>query len=149
MALELGASGPASGPVVAEIAPAELLDKITILEIKRERIREPRALQHIRVELGGLVTARARFVRRSGALDRLVSQLRAVNEALWQIEDDIRLQEQRQDFGPRFIELARSVYRTNTKRTEIKRRINELLGSRIVEEKAYAGEPPREEKGAR
>src|SRR4051794_7313818 len=107
MARELAAGGAASGPVVAEVAPAELLDTITILEIKRERIREPRALQHIRVELGGLVAARARFVRRSRELDRLAGELRAVNEALWQIEDDIRLEERREEFGARFIALAR------------------------------------------
>jgi hypothetical protein len=79
----------------------------------------------------------------------LAGELRAVNEALWQIEDDVRLQEQRQDFGPRFIELARSVSRTNARRTALKRRINELLGSRLVEEKAYAGEPLPVGEGAR
>jgi hypothetical protein len=63
------------------------------------------------------------------------------NEALWQIEDEIRLEEQRREFGPRFIELARAVYQTNTKRTEVKRQINQLLGSHLIEEKAYAGEP--------
>ena len=66
------------------------------------------------------------------------AELRAVNEALWRIEDDIRLCERAGDFGPRFVELARSVYRTNDRRSELKRRINELLGSGLVEEKSYA-----------
>jgi hypothetical protein len=67
-----------------------------------------------------------------------MADLRVVNEELWRIEDDIRLHEQRQDFGERFIELARAVYQTNDRRAEIKRQINLLLGSRIVEEKSYA-----------
>ena len=71
-------------------------------------------------------------------LTRLTADLRAVNEALWQIEDDVRDCERHRDFGPRFVELARSVYHTNDRRAELKRRVNELLGSRIVEEKAYA-----------
>jgi len=67
--------------------------------------------------------------------------LQAVNEILWVIEDDIRVCERNGDFGPRFIELARSVYRNNDRRSALKRQINELLGSRIVEEKEYAAYP--------
>ncbi|MBT4865441.1 MAG: hypothetical protein HON53_10015, partial [Planctomycetaceae bacterium] len=75
-------------------------------------------------------------------LDRLTAELKAVNEALWEIEDDIRDCERAQDFGPRFIELARSVYVTNDQRAALKREINDLLGSRIVEEKSYASYSP-------
>jgi hypothetical protein len=68
----------------------------------------------------------------------LAAELKATNEALWQVEDDLRACERRQDFGPRFVELARSVYRHNDRRAELKRRINELLGSRLMEEKSYS-----------
>ncbi len=74
----------------------------------------------------------------SEKLDRLTAELKAVNEALWVIEDEIRLCERASDFGPRFVELARSVYLQNDQRSVLKRQINELLGSRIVEEKSYA-----------
>ena len=73
----------------------------------------------------------------SKELDDLTAELKRVNETLWEIEDEIRLCEKAQDFGPLFIELARSVYRTNDRRADIKRQINELLGSRILEEKSY------------
>ena len=73
----------------------------------------------------------------SPRLNELLEQLKTVNSQLWDIEDDIRLCERDQDFGPRFIELARSVYRNNDARAGIKRRINQLLGSALVEEKAY------------
>ena len=76
---------------------------------------------------------------RSDELDSLTIELPAINEALWDIEDEIRDCERKSDFGPRFIELARSVYHTNDRRAAVKRRINERLGSRIVEEKSYAG----------
>ena len=121
-----------------EIGPGELIDKITILEIKAERLTDSAKLGHIRVELEALRAARERGVPPSPELAALTAELRAINEALWQIEDDLRLCERRQDFGPRFVELARSVYATNDRRAERKRRINELLGSELVEEKGYA-----------
>ena len=77
----------------------------------------------------------------SDELDSLTSELRSINEAIWNIEDEIRGFERNSDFGPRFIELARSVYLTNDRRAAVKRRISERLGSRIVEEKSYAGGP--------
>jgi Family of unknown function (DUF6165) len=124
--------------VVAEIAPGELLDKITILEIKRSRTKEESKLHNIRVELGALLAVKARSLRSSRELDRITTQLKAVNEELWEIEDNIRLEEKRQDFGARFIELARSVYHKNDKRAALKKQINLLLGSQIVEEKSYS-----------
>lgn len=124
--------------VVVDIAPSELIDKITILQIKSERIKDAEKLRNIHVELASLSTARDRSIAASPKLDELAMELRVANEQLWDIEDAIRLCERDKDFGPHFIELARSVYRCNDQRAALKRRINELLGSAIVEEKSYA-----------
>jgi hypothetical protein len=120
-----------------EIAPGELIDKITILEIKAERIGDPLKRQHVAYELQLLLRARDEAIQPSSALTALGDRLRAINEALWDIEDEIRRCERDRDFGPRFIELARAVYHTNDQRAQLKREINDLLGSPIVEEKAY------------
>jgi tetratricopeptide (TPR) repeat protein len=124
--------------VTVVISPGELIDKITILEIKSERLTDAAKLDHVRAELQALRTACAQTLPSSERLQTLTAELRAVNETLWQVEDDIRLCERNEDFGPRFIELARSVYRENDLRAALKRRINDLLGSEIVEEKSYA-----------
>jgi tetratricopeptide (TPR) repeat protein len=124
--------------VFVPVAPGELIDKITILEIKMERIREAAKLANVRAELAELTAVRDRCLPRSVELARLTSSLKAVNETLWQIEDAIRDCERAQDFGPRFIELARSVYQNNDRRAALKRQINERLGSRLLEEKSYA-----------
>jgi plasmid replication initiation protein len=134
----LVAPAAAIGPLSIEVAPGELIDKITILEIKSERIADPAKLANVRTELATLAAARRRSISDSAALSGLSQQLKAVNEALWDIEDAIRLCERDQDFGPRFVELARSVYRQNDRRAAIKRKINELLGSKLIEEKDYA-----------
>lgn len=115
----------------------ELLDKITILQIKSERIAVPEKLTNIRHELQLLVAVRNESVVESAALHKLELRLRAVNETLWDIEDDIRSCEKAKDFGERFIDLARSVYRNNDQRAAIKYEINGLLGSDVVEEKSY------------
>lgn len=120
------------------VAPGELIDKITILEIKAERIDDPEKLENVEYELSLLRETLKAEVPPSDQLDRLTSELKRVNEALWTIEDDIRDHERAQRFDSRFIELARSVYRTNDERAAIKRRINELLGSAIREEKSYS-----------
>jgi tetratricopeptide (TPR) repeat protein len=125
-------------PVVVEIALGELLDKITILEIKRERIADATKLRHVEVELAALQAVRQDTLAASEPLAALTGELKAANELLWRVEDDIRDCERRKDFGPRFIELARSVYRHNDRRAALKRQINELLGSLLIEEKAYA-----------
>lgn len=125
--------------VNVEISPGELIDKLTILEIKLQRIDDDAKLNNIRVEHETLAKSLADSVPASKRLDQLTGQLKSVNEDLWQIEDDIRDCERAKDFGERFIELARAVYITNDKRSTVKRDINELLGSRIVEEKSYAG----------
>jgi tetratricopeptide (TPR) repeat protein len=141
MAAELQANlagRPHGTSIKVHVAPGELLDKITILEIKSERISDAAKLRNVRLELGDLEAVCKRSVRQTAGLAELKSELKSLNEQLWQTEDDIRLCEREQDFGKRFVKLARSVYRTNDQRSQIKRRIDELLGSPVREEKSYA-----------
>ena len=126
-----------TGPIRVEIAPGELIDKITILEIKAERIAEAGKRANVLAELAALSEARAAAIPPDGEIDRLAAELKAINEALWEIEDAIRACDRAGDFGPRFVELARAVYRTNDRRAELKRAINLHLGARLVEEKSY------------
>jgi hypothetical protein len=123
--------------VTVEIAPGELIDKITILEIKRARLGDPAKLANVQKELSIHEAARDRALPTSDALADLTFELKAANEMLWDIEDRIRGCEAEGAFGSEFVALAREVYRTNDRRAAIKRRINELLGSAIVEEKSY------------
>ena len=115
----------------------EVLDKITILEIKSERIADAEKVKNVRLELDELSATWNEAVQDQAAIADLRKQLKEVNEALWEIEDDIRDQEAAQDFGVKFIELARAVYVTNDKRAAIKKDANLALGSRYVEEKSY------------
>lgn len=124
-------------PIMIEVGPGELIDKITILRIKSERMSDEAKLANVRHELAVLDAARNANLEDSAELRRLEGGLKAVNEALWVIEDDIRQCEADKDFGPTFIELARSVYKQNDKRAALKKEINLLTGSRIVEEKSY------------
>jgi Family of unknown function (DUF6165) len=140
IAIELRKIVPANLPtksVVIETAPGELIDKITILEIKSERIADPEKLGNVRTELERLRSARDRTILPCDELAQLATELRSINEALWEIEDQIRDCERSGEFGDRFITLARSVYQQNDRRAAIKRRINERLGSEIIEEKSY------------
>jgi hypothetical protein len=130
-----------SGPVRAEVSAGELLDKITILRIKAERFTDGAKLRHVRAELACLERVRAEAITDAPAVAELEQRLRAINEALWQVEDDIRACEQAGDFGPAFVELARSVYRHNDRRWALKRQIDKLLGSHVVEEKEYTAGP--------
>jgi hypothetical protein len=123
--------------ILVETAPGELIDKITILELKRQFVRDKAKLANVEYELQLLSRTLGAAVAKSAELQRLTAELKAVNASLWQIEDDIRDCERCQDFGPRFIALARSVYHENDKRAALKRQINVLLGSQIVEEKSY------------
>lgn len=123
--------------ILVEIAPGELIDKLTILQIKSERIAAPSMLHNVRYEMTALDRVRQDALSSSPELDALASELKQVNVVLWDIEDEIRRCERAQDFGPRFVELARAVYRTNDRRAQLKRAINELLGSQIIEEKQY------------
>ena len=115
----------------------ELFDKLTILEIKQTRIDDPRKLENIGRELEALRRVYSDSPLPGAPLQELIDELRRTNEALWQIEDDIRGCERSKDFSERFIELARSVYRTNDKRAGLKLKINRLLGSELIEEKSY------------
>ena len=124
--------------ILVEIPAGELIDKITILEIKIARIVDESKLRNVRAELEMLRTARAQALPASAQLEQLTDQLKKINESLWSIEDRIRDHERAGDFGPGFIDLARAVYKTNDHRAELKRQINELTGSRLVEEKSYA-----------
>jgi len=124
-------------PVLIEVGPGELIDKITILRIKSERMSDAAKLANVRHELDVLEKARAENLADSDGLRRLEAALKAVNEALWVIEDDIRQCEADRDFGTKFVELARAVYKQNDKRAALKKEINLLTGSSIVEEKSY------------
>jgi len=119
----------------------ELIDKIAILEIKSERISDAAKLVNVRTELAALAGVRDANLpsdkKALADLATLTADIKKVNEALWEIEDDIRDCERDKDFGPRFVELARSVYKTNDRRAALKRDINTLLGSELVEEKSY------------
>jgi len=120
-----------------EVSVGELLDKITILEIKSERIRDESKLANVRKELGALRGAWQASPLSSTDVTAEMAGLKRVNEALWQIEDDIRQKEADRIFDDGFIELARSVYKQNDERAAIKRELNQKLGSHLVEEKSY------------
>jgi len=124
--------------VIVAVSWGELLDKISILEIKRDRLTDPEQLANVAHEHAAQCAARDKAIPEGIDVSDSFAALRVVNETLWQIEDDIRDCERAKDFGPRFVELARSVYINNDERAAIKRRINQALGSEIVEEKSYA-----------
>ena len=125
------------GTALVPVSFGELLDKITILEIKSERIDDASKLVNVRVELELLATALARFCVLPPRAGELKAELRRINEALWEIEDQIRACERSNDFGAKFVGLARGVYLTNDRRSAVKRQLNQLAGSVIVEEKSY------------
>lgn len=119
------------------VSPGEVLDKITILEIKSERIADPGKVANVRLELKLLQDTWSAAIEEDSVIRGLHSELREINEALWEIEDDIRDKERAGEFDARFIELARAVYVTNDRRSEVKKKLNLHLGSRIIEEKSY------------
>jgi chaperonin cofactor prefoldin len=123
--------------ILVEISPGEMIDKITILLIKSECIKDAEQLANVQHELGVLSAQMDKNIPSSQSLNALISELKAVNEELWRIEDDIRDCERTGDYSQLFIDLARSVYITNDKRADLKRKINLLLGSKIMEEKSY------------
>lgn len=125
-------------PLLIETSAGELIDKITILEIKLQNIRDPSKLANIAREHEVLTATLRQEIPQSAALTTLTAALKSVNTELWQIEDAIREQERAGSFGAEFVALARSVYRTNDRRAALKREINGLLQSNIVEEKSYA-----------
>ena len=124
--------------ITVPIAPGELIDRITILEIKAARIHDRDKLRNVRTELALLRQRRDGALGPCATLAALTADLKAVNETLWETEDRIRECERAGDFGAVFIEQARAVYRTNDRRAALKRRINEITGSALIEEKSYA-----------
>jgi hypothetical protein len=116
----------------------EVIDKLTILEIKLARIGDAAKRANVATEHAALSAAWRAAVPDEAPIATLIAGLREVNEALWDIEDEIREQERRSDFGAEFVRLARAVYRTNDRRAELKKQINLKLGSALVEEKSYA-----------
>lgn len=130
--------GDPAANIQIPISPGELVDRLTILEIKSERMTDPEKVANVRHELGLLAHAAREAIPENPQIQTLKADLKTVNEILWRIEDDIRDCERAQDFGERFIELARAVYRTNDERAALKGRINEALDSAIREEKSYA-----------
>lgn len=123
--------------VTIPVSWGELFDKMTILEIKQARIDNQQKLVNINRELEALRRICGEHRLPDDPLQALIDELRRTNESLWDIEDDIRACERKRDFSDEFIELARSVYRTNDKRAGLKLEINRLLGSELIEEKSY------------
>ena len=123
--------------ILIPISPGELLDKITILQIKSERISDATKVANVRTELGMLEQVWSDTVEDDEQIRALSSELKSINEALWEIEDDVRDEERNKRFGDRFIELARAVYVTNDERANAKKKVNLYLNSSIVEEKSY------------
>lgn len=123
--------------ILVPVSYGELLDKIAILQIKSERMSDPAKLANVRKELGALEATWAAHPASRGDVSDLRAALKAVNERLWVVEDDIRLKEKAQAFDDEFVRLARSVYFENDERARIKKDINLALGSAYVEEKSY------------
>ena len=119
------------------VSVGEVVDKVTILEIKSNRISDEAKLRNIRAELDQLRPMVSGGVFDSAEVTALFDGLRAVNGELWDIEDNIRAEEVAGRFGDRFVELARAVYVTNDRRAELKKKINLATGSDLVEEKSY------------
>lgn len=130
-------SGNEMSLISAPVSFGELIDKITILEIKSERMTDAAKLSNVRDELELLSALWQRDPASGTDISAERADLKRINEALWEIEDEIRLKERDRAFDARFIELARAVYHTNDKRAAVKRAINLKLGSRLVEEKSY------------
>ena len=123
--------------ILAEISAGELVDKITILEIKKNKISDENKLKEIDKELNSLNNTMDKFILEKSRILIFKDQLKEINLKLWDIEDGKRTAEKNNDFGKIFIELARNVYRFNDERAKIKLKINEILGSNIKEVKSH------------
>ena len=119
------------------VSVGEIMDKITILEIKAERILDAEKLANVTAELDTLRPLVTHDALNTASIKALVAELKDINEALWDIEDNVREREYAKDFGEAFIALARAVYVTNDKRAEVKKQINLATGSTLIEEKSY------------
>ena len=126
--------------ILTPVSIGELIDKISILQIKAERIDDAAKLANVRIELDGLLPLLATQLQQAPALAGLLAELKAINERMWVIQDGLREMEAAQSFDGAFIQLARGVYQTNGQRIAVKNRINQLAGSALVEEKQYQGE---------
>lgn len=126
--------------ILTPVSIGELIDKITILEIKADRITEATKNANVRTELDGLLPLWEQQRAAQTALGALKDQLRAINERMWDIQDRLRDKEAAQRFDDEFIQLARGVYGTNGERIQVKNEINRIAGSQLVEEKQYQGE---------
>ena len=123
--------------ILAEISAGELIDKITILEIKKEKIKNKEKLSDIEKELKSLKATSADKIPNKNEIKDLIDNLKRINLRLWDIEENKRLAEKNKTFDERFIELSREVYQTNDERAKIKLKINEILGSNIKEVKSH------------
>ena len=123
--------------ILTEISAGELLDKLSILEIKLNKIKNPALLQEIKKDYNVINEAKNKNINSSNEINALYTDLKKINEQLWEIEDKIRLCEKNSDFKNKFIQLARDVYLKNDKRSKIKLEINKILGSNIKEVKQY------------
>tara|TARA_B100000674_G_C37290088_1_gene667303 strand:- start:133 stop:522 length:390 start_codon:yes stop_codon:yes gene_type:complete len=123
--------------ILIQTSAGELIDKITILEIKKEKISDKKSLEIINTEYDSLKNSIKENIKINEEIKKLWSELKRVNQSLWEIEDEIRLSEKNKNFDERFIELARSVYKNNDNRASIKLKINKLTGSTIQEVKQY------------
>jgi len=126
-----------SKKILAEISPGELLDKISILEIKLKQITDKNNLEEVKKEYKILKETQNSSIELTGKIKELFNSIKEVNLVLWRIEDDVRLCEKNNDFGKNFIELSRAIYFNNAKRSNIKSEINQTLGSNINEVKQY------------
>jgi len=126
-----------SKKILTEISAGELLDKISILEIKLDNIKDKEKLAEINKEYKSLEETKKSNIEITENLQKLISDLREINMKLWSIEEEKRICEKNSDFGKNFIQLSRSVYINNDKRAKIKSDINKLLGSNIKEVKSY------------
>ncbi|SLN32226.1 DUF6165 family protein [Pseudooctadecabacter jejudonensis] len=124
--------------ILVPTSPGELIDKLTILRLKEERIADADKVANVRVEKAALMDTARQHIPDTPQLQALWDELYRINADLWVIEDDIRECEKAQDFGQTFVRLARAVYVTNDKRAEVKKNINLLLGSALIEEKSYS-----------
>jgi len=127
-----------SKKILSEISAGELFDKISILEIKLEKIKDKNNLAEINKEYKVLKNAQNSNVEITDKIEKLFNEIKEVNTNLWNIEDKLRICEKNKDYGKNFIELARNVYLNNDKRSIIKLKINKILGSNIKEIKQYA-----------
>jgi len=123
--------------IYAEISAGELVDKIVILKIKKEKITNKEKLIEIKKELDSLTNTFNKSIKKNINLEALIKELKNINLKLWDIEDKKRELEKKQEFGKKFIELARNVYKSNDERAKIKLKINKTLGSNIKEVKSY------------